>query len=102
MTVVRNGNFDRRKIKVDALIVSAGWTPSVHLFSQSRGKLRFDEVNQRFLPDIYAQNSVSVGGCNGTNNSPHTGNNQLTWWLNTNARTAQADVPTMTDMHWNT
>jgi len=66
MTVARNGNFDRRKIKVDALIVSAGWTPSVHLFSQSRGKLKFDEANQRFVPDIYAQNSISVGGCNGT------------------------------------
>ena len=66
MTVARNGNFDRRKIKVDALIVSAGWTPSVHLFSQSRGKLKFDDANQRFVPDVYAQNSISVGACNGT------------------------------------
>ena len=66
MTVARNGGGDARKIAVDALIVSAGWTPSVHLFSQSRGKLRFDDVNQRFLPDIYAQDCVSVGGCNGT------------------------------------
>ncbi len=66
MTVVRNGGSDTRKIKVDALLMSAGWTPSVHLFSQSRGKLRFDDSNQRFLPDIYAQNCVSVGGCNGT------------------------------------
>ena len=66
MTVARNGNFDIRKIKVDALVVSAGWTPSVHLFSQSRGKLRYEEANQRFLPDIYAQDCVSIGGCNGT------------------------------------
>ncbi|CDZ70348.1 Sarcosine oxidase, alpha subunit [Neorhizobium galegae bv. orientalis] len=66
MTVVRNGGTNARKIPVDALIVSAGWTPSVHLFSQSRGKLRFDDVNQRFLPDIYAQDCVSIGGCNGT------------------------------------
>src|SRR5690606_17547838 len=66
MTVARNGNFDIRKIKVDALIVSAGWTPSVHLFSQSRGKLRYDEENQRFVPDTYAQDCVSVGACNGT------------------------------------
>jgi hypothetical protein len=43
-----------------------------------------------------------VGGCNGTNNRPHTGNDQLMWWLNSNSRTAQADVPTMTDMNWNT
>jgi len=66
MTVARNGGGDARKIAVDALIVSAGWTPSVHLFSQSRGKLRFDEANQRFLPDIYAQDCVSIGACNGT------------------------------------
>ncbi len=66
MTVVRNGGASARKIPVDALIVSAGWTPSVHLFSQSRGKLRFDDANQRFLPDIYAQNCISVGACNGT------------------------------------
>jgi sarcosine oxidase subunit alpha len=66
ITVTRNGGANRRKIKVDALLISAGWTPSVHLFSQSRGKLRFDEANQRFLPDIYAQNCISVGACNGT------------------------------------
>jgi len=66
MTVVRNGGSNARRIAVDALIVSAGWTPSVHLFSQSRGKLRFDEQNQRFLPDIYAQDCVSIGACNGT------------------------------------
>ena len=68
MSVVRNGGSNARKVAVDSLIVSAGWTPSVHLFSQSRGKLRFDEQNQRFLPDIYAQDCVSVGACNGTDN----------------------------------
>ena len=66
ITVTRNGGANARKIKVDALLISAGWTPSVHLFSQSRGKLRFDAANQRFLPDIYAQNCISVGACNGT------------------------------------
>ncbi|MCO6180002.1 sarcosine oxidase subunit alpha [Ciceribacter sp. RN22] len=66
MTVRRNGGGASRKIEVDALLVSAGWTPSVHLFSQSRGKLRFDAENDRFLPDVYAQECVSVGTCNGT------------------------------------
>ncbi len=66
MTVKRNGGGSARKIVVDALIMSAGWTPSVHLFSQSRGKLKFDTANDRFLPDIYAQEAVSVGACNGT------------------------------------
>ena len=55
-----------RDYDIDALITSAGWTPSVHLFSQSRGKLVFDAENERFLPGAYAQNAVSAGTCNGT------------------------------------
>ncbi|MDO1581941.1 sarcosine oxidase subunit alpha [Rhizobium oryzicola] len=66
MTVARNSSTNHRKIAVDALLMSGGWTPSVHLFSQSRGKLKFDAENQRFLPNIYAENSISVGACNGT------------------------------------
>ncbi len=37
-------------IACDTLLMCGGWTPSVHLFSQSRGKLRFDEVLGAFLP----------------------------------------------------
>ena len=55
-----------RSFDVDALITSAGWTPSVHLFSQARGKLVFDADEQRFVPGTHAQNSVCVGACNGT------------------------------------
>ncbi|MEL6437023.1 MAG: glycine cleavage T C-terminal barrel domain-containing protein, partial [Pseudomonadota bacterium] len=50
---------------VDAILMSGGWTPSVHLFSQSRGKLRFDHEKQQFLPDQNVQDCVSVGACNG-------------------------------------
>ncbi|TWG53939.1 sarcosine oxidase subunit alpha [Aminobacter sp. J44] len=53
-------------IGVDALLTSAGWTPSVHMFSQSRGKLAYDEATQRFLPGTYVQACASVGACNGT------------------------------------
>jgi sarcosine oxidase subunit alpha len=66
MTVARRGMRSGEKVAVDALIMSAGWTPSVHLFSQSRGKLAFDADNQRFLPGTYAQDCLSVGACNGT------------------------------------
>ena len=55
-----------RTIPVDALLMSSGWTPSVHLFSQSRGKVAFDDATKRFLPGAYAQDCVSVGACNGT------------------------------------
>ncbi|QBK31767.1 sarcosine oxidase subunit alpha family protein [Roseitalea porphyridii] len=55
----------RQVIPVGALIMSAGWTPSVHLFSQSRGKLRFDPEKRLFLPGEHAQASASAGACNG-------------------------------------
>jgi len=66
INVARNGGGTTRKIAVDALLVSAGWTPSVHLFSQSRGKVKFDAATERFLPGTYAQECLSVGACNGT------------------------------------
>lgn len=66
MSVVRNGGGSARKIAVDAMLISAGWTPSVHLFSQSRGKVKFDAESQRFLPGTYVQDCLSVGACNGT------------------------------------
>ncbi len=65
MRVARNGGGGARTIAIDALITSAGWTPSVHLFSQSRGKVAFDPDTQRFLPGEYVQDCVSVGACNG-------------------------------------
>ncbi len=55
-----------RQIAVDALLNSAGWTPSVHLWSQSRGKLVFDDARGIFVPGEAAQAVVSVGACNGT------------------------------------
>jgi sarcosine oxidase subunit alpha len=66
MSVARNGGGSARSIPVDALLMSAGWTPSVHLFSQSRGKVAYDAVSGRFLPGTYAQDCLSVGSCNGT------------------------------------
>lgn len=66
ISVARNGGGSARKIAVDALLVSAGWTPSVHLFSQSRGKVKFDAATQRFLPGTYLQDCLSIGACNGT------------------------------------
>ncbi len=55
-----------RSIGIDALLMSAGWTPSVHLFSQSRGKVSFNYETKRFVPGTYAQDCMSVGACNGT------------------------------------
>jgi sarcosine oxidase, subunit alpha len=54
------------KIDCDALLMCGGWTPSVHLFSQSRRVLRYDERLAAFLPAESASPARSVGGCNGT------------------------------------
>jgi sarcosine oxidase subunit alpha len=66
MTVRAKAGGPERTVLVDAILMSAGWTPSVHLFSQSRGKVAFDDVSKRFLPGQYAQDCVCVGASNGT------------------------------------
>ncbi len=53
-----------RTVACDALLMSGGWTPSVHLFSQSRGRLVFDEALQLFKPGASAQRERSAGACN--------------------------------------
>ena len=64
---------DGTAIAGPALIVSAtlvamssGWNPTVHLFSQSRGKLRFEDSIQSFVPNFTPQAARSVGACNGS------------------------------------
>ena len=52
-------------IRCDALLMSGGLTPSVHLFSQSRGKLGFDPESQMYLPAAPAQAQLSAGACAG-------------------------------------
>ncbi|MGK5173403.1 2Fe-2S iron-sulfur cluster-binding protein [Geodermatophilus sp. CPCC 205761] len=37
-------------VACDLLLVSGGWNPAVHLFSQARGRLRYDEALGAFLP----------------------------------------------------
>ena len=57
---------DSIKIKCDFLCVSGGWTPTVHLFTQSRGKLMYRDNDGTFIPQQSFQNTISVGSCNGT------------------------------------
>ena len=52
-------NFTR--VDCDSLLMAGGWTPAVHLFSQSRGKLSFDPVQQRFVPGT-TQQALRVAG----------------------------------------
>ncbi|MFI6498456.1 2Fe-2S iron-sulfur cluster-binding protein [Nonomuraea typhae] len=56
---------DGRRLEADLLAVAGGWNPAVHLFSQSQGRLRFDEELQAFVPHISAQAERSAGACRG-------------------------------------
>ena len=49
----------------DLVLMSGGFTPSVHLFSQSRGKLVWDEQTLSFIPGKAAERVRSVGACRG-------------------------------------
>jgi sarcosine oxidase subunit alpha len=51
----------RREFAADLLLVSGGWNPVAHLFSQAGGKLRYDEALGAFVPDTCRQ-AVEVAG----------------------------------------
>ena len=52
-------------LSCDCLGVSGGWTPAVHLFTQSGGKLKFRDEDQVFIPYSYPSEQLSIGSCNG-------------------------------------
>jgi sarcosine oxidase subunit alpha len=54
-----------QSLDCDAVLMSGGFTPSVHLFSQSRGKLEWNEVLRSFIPGRSAENERSAGACRG-------------------------------------
>ena len=52
-------------IDCDCLGLAGGWTPAVHLFTQSGGKLKFRDEDQVFIPNKYPSKQISIGSCNG-------------------------------------
>ena len=59
------GNAPRREIECDLLCVSGGFNPTVHLFSQAQGRLRYDEGLACFVPDVAPANVEVVGAAAG-------------------------------------
>jgi len=58
----------RHIVECDCVLTSGGWSPAVHLFSQSGGKLTFDENLQAFVPLSSVQKQISVGAAAGVLN----------------------------------
>ncbi len=56
---------DGQRVACDLLLMGAGFVPSVHLFSQSRGKLVHDAASGAFLPGTPAENTHCAGACAG-------------------------------------
>ncbi len=56
---------NKSKEECDCLGISGGWTPRVHLFTQSGGKLKFRDTDNTFLPDKSESEQISIGSCNG-------------------------------------
>ena len=52
-------------VPCDTLLMCGGWTPTVHLFSQSRGKLVFDAATGVFLPGTSPVGPHCAGACAG-------------------------------------
>jgi sarcosine oxidase subunit alpha len=56
---------EAQTLRCDLVLMSGGFTPSVHLFSQSRGTLAWNDALQAFLPAICAERARSAGACHG-------------------------------------
>ena len=60
-----DGTRKKSAIPCDTVLMSGGWTPTVHLFSQSRGKLKWHQGLGAAVPEAALQNVTCVGACNG-------------------------------------
>ena len=65
VTTARNDGTAVNRLTCDALLMAGGWTPSVHLWSHSKGTLAWDEALGAYVPDRANENVRCVGACSG-------------------------------------
>jgi len=63
--VVSRAGGSPTRIECDTIAVSGGYNPTVHLFSQARGTLRYDETVAGFVPDASPMAIVPAGAVRG-------------------------------------
>ena len=62
---VQLADGNKRTIACDALGVSGGWNPNVHLTCHQRGRPRWDETLSAFVPDTCPPGMTVAGAANG-------------------------------------
>jgi len=72
-----NRDVTTRFLPCDLLAMSGGWNPTVHLFSQSGGKLAYRDSDACFVPDTASQAVTVTGRANGEFRKPL--NLQVQW-----------------------
>jgi len=60
-----NDDFLAGRIACDALLMAGGWTPSIHLWSHSKGSISWYDDWGAFLPDKPNENVRCAGACAG-------------------------------------
>ncbi|HEU4515661.1 MAG TPA: sarcosine oxidase subunit alpha family protein [Steroidobacteraceae bacterium] len=58
-------DIDGRTHRCDLVLMSGGYSPAVHLFSQSRGRLIWSEAARCFVPSQTAERAQPAGACRG-------------------------------------
>ncbi len=64
--IVRIDGTGKSRIACDALLMAGGWTPSVHLWSHSKGSLKWRDDIGAYVPDQPNENTRCVGACSGS------------------------------------
>ena len=54
-----------RTVTCDAVLMAGGWTPSIHLWSHSKGTIKWRDALGAYVPDVANEKCVSVGACAG-------------------------------------
>ena len=64
VSISKSDGVSAARVSCDVLGTSGGWTPTAHLFSQSGGKLRYDDAIGSFVPDVARASIAAAGAAN--------------------------------------
>lgn len=65
LSAARNDGSAVTRIACDAVLMAGGWTPSVHLWSHSKGSLAWRDDLGAYVPDQPNEKVCCVGACSG-------------------------------------